>query len=167
MYVYSRNQTLLEIPLDELRQIEGLKVSYVQIASSHKCMPVGGSLGYDTFMTYTFVNMFGYGNDSGYLRTILREDSSMLEIDLGEDFKFLGSSGEGIWGHTKNKLYILFSTLTDLAYMALLVLATCKVLLHSLARIQTKQMFARDLNLDQQPQNQPQFARPQQPAQND
>lgn len=116
-------------------------------------MPVGGSLGYDTFLTYSFVNMFGYGTDAGYLRTMLREDSSMLEVDLSEDFKQLGSSGEGIWGHVKNKLYILFYTLSDLAYMALLVLATCKVFLHSLARIQTKQMFARDLNLERQPQN--------------
>lgn len=112
-------------------------------------MPFGGSLGYDTFMIYTFVNMFGFGENKGYLRTILREEESMLEVDLDKDFQRFGSSGEGIWGHLKHKLYILVGTLLDLAFMSLLVLATCKVFLHSLARIQTKQMFARDTNLDQ------------------
>ena len=72
----------------------------------------------------------------------------MLEIDFREDLSRLGSSGDGIWSHTKHKMFLLFETLCDLGYLLLLVVIACKVLLHSLARIQTKQMFARDVNLE-------------------
>jgi len=47
--------------VEELRQIENLTIFYIQLESFHKCMPVGGSLGYDTFLSYTFINLLGYG----------------------------------------------------------------------------------------------------------
>ena len=47
--------------VDELRQIKDLKLHYVQMETYHKCMPLGGPLGYDTSFFYTFVNLFGYG----------------------------------------------------------------------------------------------------------
>lgn len=46
---------------DELRQVTDLKMSYLQLDSTTKCMPVGGPLGYDSFMIYTFIGLVGYG----------------------------------------------------------------------------------------------------------
>lgn len=131
--------------VDELRQIKDLKLHYVQMETYHKCMPLGGPLGYDTSFFYTFVNLFGYGQ-TGFLRTILRDEESMLEIDFKEDLSRLGSSGDGIWSHTKHKIYLLYETLRDLSCMLFLVVITCKVFLHSLARLQTKQFFARSVS---------------------
>ena len=49
-------------------------------------MPAGGALAYDTHMTYTFINLMGYGEGSasGYLRTILRDNPG--EVDFAEEF---------------------------------------------------------------------------------
>ena len=118
----------------------------------HKCMPLGGPLGYDTSFSYTFINLFGYGK-TGFLRTILRDEDRVLEIDFNEDLSRLGSSGDGIWSHSKHKIFLLYYTLCDLGYMLLFVMISCKVLLHSLARLQTKQLFARDVSLDFPNQN--------------
>lgn len=118
----------------------------------HKCMPLGGPLGYDTSFSYTFINLFGYGK-TGFLRTILRDEDRVLEIDFNEDLSRLGSSGDGIWSHSKHKIFLLYYTLCDLSYMLLFVMISCKVLLHSLARLQTKQLFARDVSLDFPNQN--------------
>ena len=118
----------------------------------HKCMPLGGPLGYDTSFSYTFINLFGYGK-TGFLRTILRDEDRVLEIDFNEDLSRLGSSGDGIWSHSKQKIFLLYYTLCDLSYMLLFVMISCKVLLHSLARLQTKQLFARDVSLDFPNQN--------------
>jgi len=118
----------------------------------HKCMPLGGPLGYDTSFSYTFINLFGYGK-TGFLRTILRDEDRVLEIDFNEDLSRLGSSGDGIWSHSKHKIFLLYYTLCDLSYMLLFVMISCKVLLHSLARLQTKQLFARDISLDFPNQN--------------
>ena len=114
-------------------------------------MPVGGPIGYDTFMVYTFISLVGYGQDAGYLKTWLRNDDSpnMLEIDFGVDLSILGSTGDGLWGHAKYKIYLLIDCLAELTYMLLLVLIACKVFFHSLARIQTKQMFARHTNFQE------------------
>ena len=57
----------------ELCQVKDLKLYYVQMESFQKCMPQGGPLGYDTSFSYTFVNLFGYGN-TGFVRTILRDE---------------------------------------------------------------------------------------------
>ena len=118
----------------------------------HKCMPLGGPLGYDTSFSYTFINLFGYGK-TGFLRTILRDEDRVLEIDFNEDLSRLGSSGDGIWSHSKHKIFLLYYTLCDLGYMLFFVMISCKVLLHSLARLQTKQLFARDVSLDFPNQN--------------
>ena len=115
-------------------------------------MPLGGPLGYDTSFSYTFINLFGYGK-TGFLRTILRDEDRVLEIDFNEDLSRLGSSGDGIWSHSKHKIFLLYYTLCDLSYMLLFVMISCKVLLHSLARLQTKQLFARDVSLDFPNQN--------------
>lgn len=61
IYAYSRNETLLNLPVSELRKIKDLKMYYLQLDSQTKCMPVGGPLGYDTFMVYMFINLVGYG----------------------------------------------------------------------------------------------------------
>lgn len=122
---------------------------YLQVDSSQRCMPVGGPIGYDTFMIYTFISLIGYGENAGHLKTWLRGDDSMIDINFGEDLSALGSSGDGLWGHAKSKLYLLIDTMIELTYMLLLVLISCKVLLHSMARIQTKQMFARHTNFQE------------------
>ena len=70
----------------------------------------------------------------------------MLEIDFSKDLSALGSSGDGLWGHAKCKMYLLYDCLVELTYMLLLVNISCKVFFHSLARVQTKQMFARHTN---------------------
>ena len=70
----------------------------------------------------------------------------MLDVDFGEDLVVLGSSGDGIWSHITSKIYIVFDCLSDLSFMLILVLISSKVFLHSLARMQTKQMFALHTN---------------------
>ena len=67
-------------------------------------MPVGGPIGYDTFMIYTFISLIGYGKNAGYLKTWLRGEETMIDIDFGEDLSALGSSGDGLWGHAKCKM---------------------------------------------------------------
>ena len=75
---------------------------YLQLDSTTKCMPAGGPLGYDTFMSYMFVNLVGYGKDAGYMKTWFRDEIQTLEIDFNEDMNGLGSKGDGLWGHAKN-----------------------------------------------------------------
>ena len=117
-------------------------------------MPVGGPIGYDTFAVYTFISLIGYGQDAGYLKTWLRGAAeNMLEVDFSVDLGNLGSSGDGLWGHAKRKMYLLTDCLTELAYMLLLVLISGKVFIHSLARMQTKQMFARQTNFQERRRN--------------
>ena len=118
-------------------------------------MPVGGPISYDTFMVYTFISLIGYGQDAGYLRTSLRDidDEKMLDIDFGTDLGALGSKGDGLWGHAKCKMYLLIDCIVELSYMLLLVVIAGKVFFHSLARIQTKQMFARHTNYQEQRNN--------------
>ena len=129
--------------------MENLKLHYMQVDSSQKCMPVGGPIGYDTFVVYTFISLIGYGQNAGFLKTLLRNDDSMLDVDFSVDLGHLGSKGEGLWGHAKCKVYLLVDCLVELAYMLLLVLIAGKVFIHSVARIQTKQMFARQTNANQ------------------
>ena len=140
IYAYSRNQTLLNMTPEQLMKKSDLKIYYMQMDSTQKCMPVGGPIGYDIFMIYTFINMVGYGEDAGFLKTWLRKEGSqrMLDIDFSEDLVVLGSSGDGIWSHITSKIYVLFDCLSDLSFLLILVLISSKVLLHSLARMQTK-----------------------------
>ena len=46
-----------------------------------------------------------------------------------------------------SKAYMLVDVLRDLTYMMFLVLMAGKILIHSVAKIQTKQMFAKHTNL--------------------
>lgn len=73
-YGYSLNRTLLEMPVDQLRQIPGLKVRYLQVDIKNKCVPIDWFIGYDTFSIYSFINLLGFGKHGtgGYLKTILR-----------------------------------------------------------------------------------------------
>ena len=51
--------------------------------SSEYCMPTGGPLAFDTYMIYTFINLVGYGESSGFLKTWLREeDQNMIQVDF-------------------------------------------------------------------------------------
>ena len=87
VYAYSQNKTLLSMSLEELKQLKPEpRIHYLQLDSSHRCMPAGGALAYDTHMTYTFINLMGYGEGSasGYLRTILRDKPT--EVDFANDF---------------------------------------------------------------------------------
>ena len=100
-------------------------------------MPVGGPISYDTFMVYTFISLIGYGQNSGFLKTSLRnlDAENMLDVDFSVDLGALGSRGDGLWGHAKSKMYLLIDCIIELTYMLLLVLIACKVFFHSLARI--------------------------------
>ena len=149
IYAYSRNETLLNLPISELKQIKDLKMYYLQLDSQTKCMPVGGPLGYDTFMVYMFINLVGYGQNAGYLKTWFRDEESTLEIDFKNELAAFGSRGDGLWGHAKCKAYMIFDCLYELTQMLLLILVSCKILVHSLTRIQTKQMFARHTNFNE------------------
>ena len=88
-------------------------------------MPLGGSLGYDTLLAYTYINLFGYGLKGGFLKSILRSEERVLEIDFKQDFSRLGSSGDGVWSHCMHKMQLLCETLRDLGYLLLLVVITC------------------------------------------
>ena len=138
VYAYSHNQTLIEMTLDELEEVPGLKMYYLQLHSSHRCMPLGGAMAYDTFTVYSFINLFGYGPEgkAGYLKTWLRDDP--LFVDLKADLSGLGSKGDGLWGHFKCKMYLFFGCVYDLCCLFLLVLLTGKVFIHSVSKIQTK-----------------------------
>ena len=72
LYAYSRNETLLNMSTEQLREEKDLKLYYLQVDSSQRCMPVGGPISYDTFMVYTFVSLIGYGQNAGHLKSYLR-----------------------------------------------------------------------------------------------
>lgn len=102
-------------------------------------MPLGGALAYDTLMTYTFINFIGYGGEkTGYLSTMLRERDVSLYVDFEKDFSNLGAKGDGILGHFIGKIYLIVECLYELCYLYLLVIIACKVLIHSITKLQTK-----------------------------
>lgn len=102
-------------------------------------MPLGGALAYDTLLTYTFINFVGYGKDkTGYLSTMLRDESSSFFVDFEKDFANLGAKGDGIWGHFVSKVYLIVECIGELTYLCLLVLIVCKVFIHSISKLQTK-----------------------------
>jgi hypothetical protein len=102
-------------------------------------MALGGAIAYDSLLAYTFIDMVGYGHEnSGYLSTMLRDDESFFGVDLQRDFAYLGAKGDGIFGHFKNKVYLIVDCMVDLAYLCMLVLITCKVMVHSISKLQTR-----------------------------
>ena len=147
VYAYSQNKTLLDMSLEELSQIEELKMFYLQLDSLHKCMPAGGNLAYDTHTIYSFIDLIGFGHQdsSGYLRSLFR--SEPLEIDFGTDLLTMGGKGNGLWGYFTCKFLLLIDCLFDLFYMMLMVLMAGKLLIHAVAKIQTKQLFAKHTNM--------------------
>ena len=138
IYAYSRNQTLLEMSIEELSEVNDLKMFYLQLDSLHKCMPAGGNLAYDTHTIYSFIDLIGFGHQdsSGYLRTLFRDEA--LEVDFGTDLLTMGGKGNGLWGHLKCKASLLIDCLFELGYMMLMVLISGKFFIHAVAKFQTK-----------------------------
>ena len=105
-------------------------------------MPAGGITVLDSFLAYTFVDLVGYGEGTGYLKTILRETYN-FEVDLSKTFGHFGAKGDGLFTHIKSKVVIMLCTAKDLFWLMLLVVLSGKTFIHGLAKIQTRQMFAR------------------------
>ncbi|CDW71816.1 UNKNOWN [Stylonychia lemnae] len=68
IFIFTFNQTLLNSSIKQLRQVEKLRVRYIQIDSKHKCVPTDWYLGYDTFAIYTFYQLSG---NQGFLRSMM------------------------------------------------------------------------------------------------
>ena len=128
-YGYSLNQTLLNMTFDELEQIEGLKLRYLQVDTKNKCVPIDWFIGYDTFASYVFINLIGYGPTStgGYVKTVLRDPKDDgFEIDFAKDFTDVGTVGAGFFSHFYTKIKLIFVVLKDLTLIFCLVTALKK-----------------------------------------
>jgi hypothetical protein len=130
VYAYSRNQTLLEMSFDELREIPDLRTHYLQVDIQNKFVPVDWFLGYDTYVIYSFVNLVGFGPQKGYLKTLLRDEP--FWVDFEKDF--IGSSGQGLWRHFETKAWLLIDTLWSLMILMCCTVAIGKVFLYSLSK---------------------------------
>ncbi len=139
-YAYALNDTLLEMPISEVRQIDGLKVHYLQVDTKNKCVPVDWFIGYDAFAVYSFINLIGYGPTSsqGFLKTILRPVREAFTVDFANDFQSVGTKGSGIFTHFKAKFWLIFDILYDLFKLVCLILATSKTFAHTLSKIQVE-----------------------------
>lgn len=79
-YAFSFNKTLIETPLDQLKNITNVRFKYLQVDTLNKCIPQDWFLGYDQFSVYSFINlqkMFGNNNITqrqlgGHLNTYFR-----------------------------------------------------------------------------------------------
>lgn len=144
-YAYALNETLLDMPISEVRQVPGLKVHYLQVDTKNKCVPVDWFIGYDAFAVYSFINLIGYGptGSKGFLRTILRPFDEAFTVDFAEDFHSVGTKGSGIFAHFKAKFWLMLAILYDLFVLVCLILTTSKTFAHTLSKIQVAQVFTR------------------------
>ena len=136
-YAYSLNETLLDMPIEEVRQIPGIKVRYLQVDTKNKCVPIDWFIGYDAFSIYSFINLIGYGPTSskGYLKTILRPYPNAFKVDFANDFTAVGTSGSGMLAHFQVKFWLMLEILYDLFLLMCLVMTTSKTFGHTLAKI--------------------------------
>ena len=88
LYAYSLNETLLDLPFDEIEKISGIKVQYLQVDSKSKCVPSRWFMGSDAFPIYTFINLIGYGPTSlgGYIKPIFKEFPNDFKVDFRNGF---------------------------------------------------------------------------------
>ena len=144
-YAYSQNETLLDLPIEEVRKIPGLKVRYLQVDTKNKCVPIDWFIGYDAFSAYSFINLIGYGPTSikGFLKPILRRYSNDYKVDFENDFKSIGTQGAGFFSHFRIKSKLLLSILYDLFILMSLTVTVSKQLGHALSKFQTQQVFTR------------------------
>ena len=133
------------MPISEVREIAYLKVRYLQVDTKNRCVPIDWFIGYDAFAVYSFVNLIGYGptGSRGFLKTILRQFPNAFTVDFANDFQAVGTKGSGIFGHYKVKVWLMLEILYDLFILLCLLMATSKAFSHTLAKIQTSQIFTR------------------------
>ena len=135
-YAYSLNETLLDLPIEEVRKIPGLKVRYLQVDTKNKCVPIDWFIGYDAFSTYSFINLIGYGPTStkGYLKPILRAYPNDYKIDFANDFYDVGTQGAGFISHFRIKASLLISILYELFILMCLTVTVSKSMSHALSK---------------------------------
>ena len=88
LYAYSLNETLLDLPLDEIEKIPGIKVQYLQVDSKSECVPKRWFMGSDAFPIYTFINLIGYGPTSlgGYMKPVFTIFQNEFKVDFTNGF---------------------------------------------------------------------------------
>ena len=121
-YSFSFNKTLQSLTSEQLGEIDGLKVKYIQLDSMNKCIPQDWFLGYDQFAVYTFHKLAG---SKGYLKTYIRpiatkfnlfNNLKVLNVDYAKDFTGILYQDQSyfiiqyVWLRSKQ----LLSTMTDL-----------------------------------------------------
>lgn len=115
MFVFSRNRTLIESPIEALRQNISLKYRFLQVDSQHRCVPSDWyMIGFDTFAIHTFLRLVrGKGPEEmeGYLKPFFsRTNSPSFLIDYSKEFNV----PRGIFGYIRYKTSIFFQTLGEL-----------------------------------------------------
>ena len=64
------------MPVEELEKITNLKVKYVQVNASHKCIPWDTFLTFDSFVIYTMASLTMPTGATGYMNSYLRKKNS-------------------------------------------------------------------------------------------
>ena len=136
-YAYSLNETLLDLPIEEVRKIPGIRVRYLQVDTKNKCVPNDWFIGYDAFSAYSFINLIGYGPTStkGFLKPILRDFPNDNKVDFENDFHSVGTQGAGFFSHFRIKGRLLISILYDLFLLMCLVVTVSKSMSHTLSKL--------------------------------
>ena len=109
LFVFSKNQTLVESSIESLRQNESLKYRFLQVDSLHRCVPSDWyMIGYDTFAIHTFLRLVRGGGSEmmeGYLKPFFgRTNTNTFLIDYSKEFNV----ARGIFGYLKFKISIFF-----------------------------------------------------------
>ena len=131
MYIYSRNKTLMDLPLEALRLDSGLKYRFLQVDSQHRCVPSDWyMIGYDNFAIHSFLNLAIAGGSKevqGFLKPFF-ERPTMLSfiVDFSKEFNV----PRGILAYLKFKVSIFFQTLGELLGL-LAIIKTVSSLLQS------------------------------------
>ncbi len=131
LYIYSRNKTLMDLPLEALRLDSSLKYRFLQVDSQHRCVPSDWyMIGYDNFAIHSFLNLAIAGGSKevqGFLKPFF-ERPTMLSfmIDYSKEFNV----PRGILAYLKFKVSIFFQTLGELLGL-LAIIKTVSSLLQS------------------------------------
>jgi hypothetical protein len=92
---------------------------YLQIDSKHKCVPTDWYLGYDTFATYTFLQL---SQTKGYFKTLTKDTI----IDYERDFHQI----RGFFGYLIFKFKLIWSSFFDLFLLGSMVVVITNMLEH-------------------------------------
>ena len=131
VYVYSRNRSLLDMSIEQLRENTNLKFRYMQVDSQQRCVPSDWyMIGYDTFATHTFLRLIrGADQMQGFMKPFFPRSNPNHNfiVNYSTDFDM----PKGLLSYLRFKFWISLKSLLEL-FGLLAVIKTISSLLQKL-----------------------------------